>query len=337
MFFHMLAAAASIALVQAPCPELETLTCDQVDGGIVISDNPELAGRYAEAIRLAAERFERFFGAPAPLAAVAASDSGGLPDRLALKEAGFPSTLVWLTPEGKQAQRLEAVRRQISAARPDLPAAAVEAMAARAFESAGAPALSAGQDLGAVAHELCHFHLTEAFGLHRAEGSGGGHYGGTAPDWMDEAAAVMCENDAVAGPREAALVRLAASSGLAPLADFLTMDHPLNSTVQALRESGRVGEGVNVMSSDELAAIRGQGAMNPVDFYTQALGFARFLIETTGEETILGHIASAFSIGDDFETFLAMSGVNYGLPSSVERLSADWEAWLARMDASTIE
>lgn len=313
----------------APCMDLGVSSCYHLDYGVVVSDRPIEPEPYEEAVVLAAERFQRYFGRPAPKALIMVTDHGGFPEFPRARVAECGSVLPWLTAEGMEAQRLGAIRQQIRQARPDIEEATLELLAKQALASAPKPARTPAQLTGALGHELCHLHLIEAFDLRRDANSRQSRYGGRAPDWLDEAAAVLCETDELIQSREELLWDLAASDQLEPLHHFLESEHPLIQSTQALRGSGQLQTGVTVLSGDAARQLlETADANNPAAFYAQSLGVARFLLDASGKPNVLGELAQSYADDVDFQSFLANRPDGCRLGRDLSALEAQWQSWL---------
>ena len=315
-----------------PCAKLEPMDeCHAVPHGVILAPGSASVESYRDAMAQAAERFERYFGRAAPAAALVVTEDGKLIQQSALAAIGIDVVLPWITPEGKAAQRRDSVGRQLEAARPDMPVAQLQALTERALAAAPDLAMTAELEIGTVAHELCHLHLISAFDLRPPETHAEPIYGGLASDWLDEAAAVLCESEAMLANREAMLQDMARSDRLIPLAEFLTMAHPMKNVVLTTREAGRIQMGgVTVLSGEEAqSALNDAGGLAAPAFYAQALGFARFLIEASDQVDILGDIASAYAAGETSEQFLLQQFAQLsGLPRDLAQLQAVWEQWL---------
>lgn len=338
MLKPVLALFIATALSHGPCNALDFADgCHPVPHGVILAPESYSVDSYRAAMALAAERFERYFGRAAPAAAIVVSTDGKLIQQSALAAIGIDSGLPWMTAEGKAAQRRDSLRRQLQAARPDMPEAQLQALTERALAAAPELAMTAEQEIGAVAHELCHLHLISAFGLRRPETQAEPLYGGTAADWLDEAAAVLCETEAILANREAMLLDMARSQRLIPLAEFLTMAHPLMDWVQSMRATGRIQtKGVTVLSGAEAqSALEDARGVTGTAFYAQALGVGRFLIDISGQVDILRDIAAAYAAGQSTEQFLLQQSAESPLPRDLEQLQAAWEQWLTSWSHSS--
>ena len=104
-------------------------------------------------------------------------------------------------------------------------------------------------------------------------------YGGDAPDWLDEAAAVAFEGDMLRDLRRRATVRYAREKRLIPLARFLTMIHPEEAAQSIPAASGRQMT-VFTAASDDTEV-----------FYAMASAFYDFLVVRSGKSAILAELA----------------------------------------------
>ena len=318
------------------------LSCAAADHGVALAASPAEAERLASYARAGEARFStRFDRDIAPYVVVSTPP---LPDRAALNAAGFSHILPWPAPRAFD----EAARRSIEqgarrfAASQNMSPAQTEEVVARALSQIPDAKAQAALDAGMVPHELGHLWFTAAFWPERPETDPDAprHYGGPGPDWLDEAAAVIMEDDPTAAQRRDQFRTLMKGEvvpavgpvdGRAILLDLpglLSREHPgLARAVAAAPEivSGGGGVGVGVSFTPAGAGAR-PAALERV-FYIQTRVFTDYLIQTSGRPTILADIAAALADGRSFEAWLASEGAALGLPSSVEVLQKDWEAY----------
>ncbi len=319
--------------VQFPEPGL---ACHATTHGAVIAPAGE-AAMLASVMDEAAARFERHF--TTPQGAIALISGGGVSrDQLSyLAERGYKG-FPWISGAQRAALIRPRVRDQLAKQRPELTGAALDAAVDAAL--AGSTKAGSGLERGALAHELNHhwFRLTfegERAGAPDPAKPGVVRYGSSAPDWIDELAAVLGENEELTASRRAGLKRTLASGsedGLYPLAEYLTMDHPamtLAQRQQLLGEAQRGAQGgatVRVLTRSEMGETSKQPPL--IRFYIQSRAFADFLLERTGDDRVFLSIAQALGRGDTFDQWLARDGAAYRLPPSVAALTPQWEAWL---------
>ena len=341
--------AASAALLHASGPMCARalsaapgLNCAETGHGVALAGSPEEAERLAGYGRAGETRFTAQFGRD--IAPYVVISTPPVPQRAALAAAGFTHILPWPAPRAFD----EAARRGIEqgtrrfAAAQNMTPAQTEEVVARALSQIPDAKAQAALDAGMMPHELGHLWFTAAFWPQRAstDADAPRHYGGPGPDWLDEAAAVVLEDDATAAQRRdqfRALMRgetvpaVGPIDGRAILLDLprlLAREHPgLARAVAVAPEviSGGGGVGVGVSFTPAGAGAR-PAALERV-FYIQTRVFADYLIQTSGRPTILADIAAALADGRSFEAWLASEGAALGLPSSVEVLQKDWEAY----------
>jgi hypothetical protein len=338
MFSALLALAPLPAGACAAAAGLELLECEETAAGWFYAPDARLAAMLAADAEVAGDLFERYFGEPAPRGAIVVVGSGGeVPEAQieSLEGIGAKWVLPWLSAEEKQSLREQTLRRaiatQLGAKEDD---SRVEPLVAKALAQVTAQDAGksgdGGADRSALRHEIGHSLLKRAFWPGQAVGAGDApHYGGPAPDWLDEVAAVLMEDDAMTADRRRALRDLRDSSGgspgLLPLAEFFVIEHPLKTMAGEL--VGRPQHGgvrVHLISGPEARELGGQAGW----FYAQSRGVADFLIATSRDERIFGAIARAATAGQSTEQWLMHEGESYGLPTTLAELEADWQVWL---------
>lgn len=139
-------------------------------------------------------------------------------------------------------------------------------------------------------------------------------YGGDAPDWLDEMAAVAFEGDALRSGRRRSAAKYAREAGLIPLQRFLTMVHPeMESRSIPVSVDGRVR--AFEPASDETPR-----------FYDMASAFYEFLVARTKNPAIVAELAAAFRKGEPLERWILARTWN---KKGIEALDADFQAWIA--------
>ncbi|MFH8654909.1 hypothetical protein ACH37Y_19645 [Sphingomonas paucimobilis] len=142
-------------------------------------------------------------------------------------------------------------------------------------------------------------------------------YGGDAPDWLDEMAAVAFEGEELRLVRRRAAVRYVKEKALIPLQRFLTMTHPemaAKSIPVSPDGTMRVFEAV----SDETPK-----------FYAMASAFYDFLVTRTGNPAIVAELATAVRRGQPIERWL-LTRIGHDKESDgIQALNADFLAWIA--------
>lgn len=313
--------------------------CQATAGGVVLAANQAGAARLAVHATAGEARWRDHFGSAVTSYAVVENLGPGMTK--ALHAAGFPIVLPWLNPGQYVTASTESVRRatemQVKAQGiTDLAQVrgAVD-QAVTAWQAKHPPAEWLGKEAGAVPHEIGHMWYIARY-WPRAAVDGTGHYGGPGPDWMDETAAVLMEDDQLANDRRKQFATYfadqtptgtGARTTLTDLAAFLHREHPAKamSDMIAARAGSSSGPRVMVVSAEE---AKGQAQAAGL-FYLQARMFADYLIAKSGNPAVFADIGTAFGRGQSIEQWLAARGKHWHLGLTVEALQEDWKAWLA--------
>lgn len=323
--------------------------CNQADiecsfeaAGVIVG-KPGSTHLYAGGVQQAADKFEHYFGQEAPKAAVVLGEILDPSIRQNLQTL-YPVVLPWLTLQDREDMIARAVRAQVSAQRPDLEGEALEAVVKRSVEaslSAGNSNRDEGIHEGVFAHELGHLFFIETYwpedNLDVVNTNPGevARYGGPAPDWLDEMAAVLLENEALTAGRSTMLATAdEAEDNFAAfwsLDEYFTMTHPVFEQARRViaarqnTEEGRGRGGVVMLTRDQLDN-RNDGR-DPAMFYAQSRGFADYLIEKTADTRIFASVAKHVADGGDMESWLRTRPKNE-LPTTLTALEADFKSWV---------
>ncbi|RUO29734.1 hypothetical protein CWE12_07115 [Aliidiomarina sedimenti] len=306
-----------------------------------------IAPSQCQAVEAAREReaaFEAFthYFARTPLDG-AIVDVQHAPALASIRAAGFAWALPWrfaddTASENSTDPRTQAIREQIEA---QLSGAGrtpgpeqVERLLERALAQHPPAATSTATTLEptALRHEVAHKLFIE--GVWPSTRPGGTQYGGDAPDWLDEAAAITAESDEMTAGRRTEFRQLAREEKLVPLGSYLSMTHPVfnNSDLRELMREAReraTEEGAAVLSASVSAEQIAEGRI----FYAQTRGWLDYLLQQTGNPQILGNMADTMRNGQSFDEWLAQAGLDAGLPGSMEALEAEFEAWALMPDS----
>lgn len=301
--------------------------------------------------------FKRHFAAPVPAGALVDASSIPAGQRSMLMQAGLAWVLPWLDPQDTQAVLQSSIRAQLRAQMPDASESEIEASLAQSLAAIPAPSGSAPAGRasaappmleGALQHEIGHQLFIHAYfddAERAAAQSDAPVYGAAdAPDWLDEAAAILTEDAAMAEGRRAAFARQMRKAGLPslkPLAEYFAMPHPGIASAevaalvgrQAAGEAGATdgtsGSQVAVIVVDDLAPGQRAGLEEEGDFYAMTRVFADFLLETSGDPAVFGRIAQAVRQQRDVAAWLAAADT--GLPyRTLAALEAGWRAWVGK-------
>jgi hypothetical protein len=310
--------------------------CADTGRGVALAASPEEAGRLAGYARAAEARFTAHFGRD--IAPYVLISTPPVPQRAALYAAGFTHVLPWPAPRAFD----EAARRGVEqgtrrfAASQNMTPTQTEEVVARALSQIPDARAQAALDAGMVPHELGHLWFTQAFWPERPETGADAprHYGGPGPDWLDEAAAVVLEDEATAAQRRdqfRAMMKgetvpaVGPVDGRAMLLDLpglLAREHPGLARAVAVAPEIATSGGVGVSFTPAGAGPR-PGVLERI-FYIHTRAFSDYLIQRSGGPRILADIAQAVASGDSLETWLVRQGAAYGLPASIADLQKDW-------------
>ncbi|GMN04543.1 hypothetical protein [Erythrobacter sp. MTPC3] len=146
--------------------------------------------------------------------------------------------------------------------------------------------------------------------------TGEDEYGGSAPDWLDEMAALAFEDARGIGSRRSAARMLAQSNGLIPIDELLLMTHPEWKPRSSDAEPRVWGVPMQPTSSQTFA------------FYSTIRALFDFLIKETGDEQVIRrlveHIQANKSVEGWFEENLAVDHSDF----SFNQVDADLKAYV---------
>lgn len=321
------------------CAAIESLipqgwACLEADRGLIVAGSHDRAQRLATLAGEGAARFRLRFARAVPLFAIVETIDGQTDAKLdtALKAAGIDWRMPWLSEhdmaEGYRTSITRAVTAKAKAMQldPDRTAALVAAAMAQQADKMS-PATLQTREAGALPHELGHGWFINAFWPDAAIRASD-HYGGPAPDWMDETAAVLMEDDAMANSRRTGFAAIyngddtAAKARLLDLATFLSGGHPALPKIDTTASSDRV----QVLTGEEGARI----AAAARGFYLQARLFADYVVARSGDPAAFRTAADAFARGRTTADWLAADGARLHIPTTIAGVQADWQAWLAK-------
>jgi len=337
----LLAGAMAVTGMTAPAGGCAALAgasraCVDTAGGLVLAGTADRAQALAAIATQGEARFRTRFARAVPRYAVVEMAGATIDTALdaRLKAAGYLWRLPWLSEAAMagayRGSVLRAVEAQAKAMALDparteqLKAAALAQQAARLD-----PAKMREREAGALPHELGHGWFIRAYWPAAERKGSGDHYGGPAPDWMDEVAAVLMESDAMADGRRARFATLyrgddaAARARLLDLAAFLSGGHPALPALDLPRSGGG---GVRVLTGAEAAGVAAVAG----DFYLQARLFADYVLDRSGDPAAFRSAGAAFAAGRTTAEWLATDGARLKLPGTVAGVERDWRAWLAQ-------
>ena len=193
--------------------------------------------------------------------------------------------------------------------------------AQRAAASAGV--MAAAPREGVLAHEVCHLFYNEfaerRYGsAPRARSGVDASYGHPAvPDWLEESAALLCEDDEMmARRRESARAQSAERPSLQQL---LTMSHPLIGAVTRVPVAGE-----SAFRAVDPANIPPEAREKSRQFYTYAASFASFLVAHEEPDVLARLLDAVMTEGSDGTALIHKLK---SLPTNLAELERKWRAW----------
>lgn len=302
--------------------DLGPLACVASGRGVVVAETATEAQRIAAFAVAGEDRFERHFRrSAAPYLVLWGVGDRGL--RIA-EAAPDLEVFVFNSPAQRVARVQTATRAAVEAQFASLPAAQRASAIEAALAGMPQPSVDTeeAKDAGTVPHELGHLWFRAAF-WPEADMASLDYYVTPAPDWLDEAAAMQMEGDA--GPRFDRLAEFsAAGTRVWDLPTLLAKEHPGQILKRIVSEGAAPADG---WSMEELRALGIDADAIPV-FYAQSAAFAAFLVEKTGNPSILADVAQWIARGGSFQSWLECCGGALGLGSSVDEIEHAWSEWL---------
>lgn len=315
--------------------------CRETGHGIVIGEDADQVLDSARYANEGERRFEAAFGRVPPAYAVVFSADKAV--QHSVKNSVSASFIMpWITPNELETAKLQSIRRAIeqSPAVTNLSPSQREALIAKATSDLGSGqsarkiASHGSMSAGALPHELGHKWLMASFW---SDSTGGARYGSPGPDWLDELAAVMCENETFAKARRdqfETIYRTGKDAGVTSrdildLKAFLHSVHPtyaelVRNGMASIRSSKPSGTQIRIMTGPEADAMESKGIV----FYLQSRSLADFLIERSQKPAVLGSITTYIATGRTFDQWLIAHGASNNLPSTEAGLQQVWTLWL---------
>ncbi|MBY0282910.1 MAG: hypothetical protein K2W81_02965 [Sphingomonas sp.] len=356
MNFRFAALAMPIALCgAAPEPDLcarvtaiTPLACAQSARGIALAVDDATAQRLLGDAEAGAERFMSRFGAAPPGLYAVYRPEESLPDGTkvqALRTAGFTAILPWISPKFRRAQIETSVRAGVTARMPGQPPEAIDAAVKADIAKLTLLFSDEAQvklEKTTIPHELGHMWYGRLY-WPNASIDGPSHYGAPGPDWLDETAAILMEDDASLASRTEQFAMnyrryradpAKATPGLRMLVDlpaFFEEKHPGADRVRELlekrKQQGAQNSPVIVLGGAEIKSANNLDDRF-IGFYLQGTVASSYMIERSGDPKIFGRIGAAFGRGETMAQWLANAEPKGKLPRDLKALQADWLSWL---------
>lgn len=381
--FFILPAAALLSVCQSVSASPNTacvhaeLPCAATERFSVLSENAtELESKLLhEVTESAARDFQMKFGAmPSPTIIVPTGTiNADVQSRLTAN--GYMTIMPWISPAERVELRNRDVIRKVEEQLGDRPQVVKDAAIASALAqlqsqtAAKTPATKEDfTDLSALSHELGHKWFVDRYPSEDTEQTEHA-YGGWAPDWLDESAAIAMESEDGKQRRRVKFSEIEPEKRI-PLAEFLTMVHPAAQAGRDLAERLRMTQLPQTEGSEtkrklirrdvaelpdatertqsprtevskttsRVIRLSGQEAEDFIaqsggdrapNFYAQALVFSDYLEDRSGTDKILSQIAAPLAEGKSFTTWLSSNTV--GLPKNMDALDLDWLEYISRL------
>lgn len=144
-----------------------------------------------------------------------------------------------------------------------------------------------------------------------------GQYGGDAPDWLDEMAAVAFEGEDLRTVRRRAATRYAREGRLIPLRRFLTMTHPEMEAGSIPASSDGTTRAFEAVSDD-----------TPI-FYAMASAFHDFLRQRTGDHAVVAEMAAVVRRRGSLERWILRRTGHDDRNDGIAALDEEFHAWIA--------
>lgn len=312
--------------------------CQAGDHSVVVATENSI-GPMVESADAAAMNFAELFGAPIPKVSVIGRNDLTDAATRQLKDADY-SVLPWTSDIQKADMRRASVMAQVKEQTAHLPQDLQDRALEKVMAQLGPVAEDAAvatpsvMELGAMSHELGHLMFRQWFDEQRSAEPGRFQYGSSAPDWLDEAFAVIMENETLKERRyKAHADRLAAGQGFSwTLPEYLEIEHPSLARVREMRDSGALPtEGRSraiFLSGDEAKKFMArQDGKSSASFYSQTRLFIDYLHARSGSHAALVSIAKAMRERETFDSWLKTEAGQYGVPNDLGELEQDFEEW----------
>lgn len=339
MFFSLLIAAnpAEANLDCPSLPKLADLQCASNSAGFFYAKESANAQIMASDGLTAWQQFQTYFGQKPHLGSVVSigtSGSIGAEAKNVLKEAGSSWVLPWLDNQDRAKFIENSIKQQVANQMKGQPQAVIDAAVATAMNQVRGQTKHSAKQKGALKHEIGHLLFMKTFWPEKNTHKGGAHYGGPAPDWLDEVAAILLENDELTKGRREHLFALIDQQSLVPLSKLFSMDHPMKKSkalAEKIAQRGqKKGDSITLIQGAEATKLAGDAA----NFYTQNRGLIDFLLETSKQPLIFADITKHMANDKSMDDWLKERGKAFHLASDMNGLQAQWDAWLQAKTAN---
>lgn len=253
-----------------------------MEWAIIVAPNDDIASTFAEEVRAAAASFYISFGIRIPRGCVRVLGDTTLPQCGidAAWSMDWPSySVVEKHSPGSPYWRLVSFGylrdNEINRAAADLGSRA-------ACDAGHHPIVHATT----LRHELMHQFFIK---LLWPNSKGSDQYGGDAPDWLDEAAAIAGEPPYLIRARRARFMQMLEGGTVIPMRHFLRMEHPILASIRAAPLPEREGQwtvSIRRQSKESDEAVR------LLDYYAQVRALSDYLAATSTRNRVLRQVTA---------------------------------------------
>lgn len=307
--------------------------CVAVPAGVVVGRKKEISG-LAPLLTEAKTAYVRYFRRePRRIAFVVGTD---IPEAVARAvESESALAFNWPTMKGQRNAFLRSMRAEVDETFAHAPKEAREEILAKIVASFDSNISDDGKpspfEAGTIRHEFGHRWFVADFDgatAPKPPPTSGIRYGSAAPDWLDEASAILMENAYLTDLRRKQLTEMLGTEdrdAIPTLAHLTSLTHPTQSNT----DGGGVMEG-NISIRTQIRR-RGEARVVEKDsgwFYAMTRGSIDFFIEKTGDDRIVYEIAEEMRRGGDLGSWLAASPRRQVLGGNLAGLEQAWRHWL---------
>ena len=310
--------------------------CVSVPAGAVLGTKEEASG-IAPLLTEARDQYVRYFNEDPPRLLFVVGTS--VPDqvRQAVQTSGAVA-FNWPTMAGQREAFTKAMKAEVNASFAQAPKRTREAILekmVKGFEDhisdSGAPSPFEG---GTIRHELGHQWFMALYSQSDRKDyllpAGTSHYGSAAPDWLDEASAILMENDYLTVERRRQFREMAIA---APTVKELTnRRHP----VTVRRDDEHAVKQGNITISAHINDRRNERdiTQDAAWFYAMTRGFIDFLMARTDDDTIISSISRAIKAGGSFESWLSEYDRRARIGNDMTGLEEAWKGWVKQQQTN---
>ena len=309
-----------------------TAPCRETPNGLVVGPTAEAVTQAADEATVAETTWAEAFGARPPAYAVVLDGAHPVED---VRAVGASRVLPWISASARRGAMEQAVRDAVAK---QATAGQAEALMTAAVQRAApqiAASVAKASQPGVMAHELGHLWYIETYWAGVAQG--GDAYGSAAPDWLDEAAAVLMEGEGLTQARRAAFQKVWNENPRADaVSSLLAETHPAfasGASAAALTDGAATwaatgaGPRVMTMSGEEFQRRTGTDINAASAFYTRVRAFLDFMEAKTGDHAALIRLTIHLRQGGDVEPWFAQDPAGRQMGGSVSAADQAFKVW----------